>query len=127
MLWVRSDGDHEGIPNEVLTKGLLNERMKHISEEAHGRPARDGAIMVAVHVELMIDEMAEVGLVEMVEDVWKDDGAVDMPFVMDFSSREATKEEVWVNCKGQGGLRRMTINYEIIGVHMWGKGAFKPI
>ena len=45
-----------------------------------------------------------------------------MPLVMDFSSREATKEEVWVNCKGQGGPRRMIINYEIIGDERGGVG-----
>ena len=67
MVW--ASGDHQGIPNRIMTEELLDEAVEHIPEEAHLRTAWYWAIMVMVHGKLCVDGLLDVWKVEIVEDV----------------------------------------------------------
>jgi hypothetical protein len=59
-----------------LTEELLDEAVEHVPEEVHFGAAWDGTVMVVIDGELCVDCGGDVGLVEVGEDVGKNEGAI---------------------------------------------------
>ena len=90
-LGVRAGGSDKGIPDGVLTEELRGQAVEHVSKEAHVGMARDGAVMVEVHGEFWIYGVENICVVEIVEDVEEDDGAISLPSIPGVRSCEVGK------------------------------------
>jgi hypothetical protein len=114
MVMIRAGGDTQSVPNRVLSDELLGETVEHISEETHGGTAGDGAEVMTIEVEVSVDDVCNVGVVEVLEKIRKNDGAVVEPRLPGLISSEAGEDEFWIEVKWWRMLGGKTIYGEVI-------------
>ena len=80
-LMIGTSGDLDGIPTWILAYELLNATVKHVTEEAHTRLARDLSEMVLIEIEFKIYGSTDVGSIEIRTEIGNDNVTVSKPRV----------------------------------------------
>jgi hypothetical protein len=107
---VGAGGCHQCVPDRVLTEELLDEAVEHVPEEAHLWTAGDRAEMVEVHGKFCIYGGDNVWVIEILEDVGKDDGAICVPSGPGVGSCETVEDLLRVELEGWSLERVVTID-----------------
>lgn len=102
---------HQCVPDRVLTKELLDQAVEHVPEVAHLGTARDRTEMVEVHGKFCIYGGDNAWVIEILEDVGKDDGAICMPGAPCVGSCKPVKDGLGIDMEFRIEFGGVTIDH----------------